>query len=52
MKRYISKGNWFDKGTEAELIADCVVHGLFRGIKDGKEDEELCPFEEFEIINE
>jgi hypothetical protein len=51
--RYISKGEWFDKGTEVTLIDDYrkdnLNSGLFYGIKYGKRDEEICSFEEFEI---
>ena len=56
MKKYISKGDWFDKGTTAELMIDFsdtksnFSWGLFLGIKDGKPDEETCNFDEFEII--
>ncbi len=61
MKKYISKGEWFDKGTEAKLIcqylfkegdkknSDCNV-GIFEGIRNGKVDEEGCDFDEFDII--
>jgi hypothetical protein len=51
-KKYISNGEWFDKGTEAELLFlthDDGTVGLFRGIKDGHIDEEQCFLEEFEI---
>ena len=53
--KYISKGEWFDKGTEAELLIDFGLNwnptcGLFSGIKDGHEDEETCTFDEFEVI--
>lgn len=69
MKKYISDGTWFKKGTEAKLLFDdmegCVV-GLFEGIRIaqnecelkrhalGEEylDEEMCGFDEFEIIEE
>ncbi len=50
-KKYISKGEWFDKGTEAELLVPIDDDaGLFRGIKDGRIDEEQCMLDEFEII--
>jgi hypothetical protein len=58
MKKYISKKDeWFDEGTEAQLIDDYMGSimdgaGLFRGIKDGKLDEEICLFEEFDIIDD
>lgn len=45
-------GGWFDPGTVAELLADCSCpdfgQGIFLGLRNGEEDEELCPFEEFE----
>lgn len=53
--KYISRGDWFDKGTEAKLLIDLrpkMDVGVFEGIKDGKEDEETCPFDEFDIIEE
>ena len=56
--KYISDGTWFDKGTEAILIDDYSLEnpkytfGLFFGVKDGKPDEEVCQFEEFEIQEE
>jgi len=52
---------WFDAGTTVELIDDYRDSkpgkpfgkcGLFRGYKDGKLDEEICPFDEFEIVEE
>ena len=65
MKKFISKGEWFDKGTEAKLICqygwkygtspdgkwegECEV-GIFEGIKNGELDEEGCTFDEFDII--
>jgi len=55
MKRYISNGDWFDKGSEVyptypitEEMSNCI----FRGIKDGEEDEEFCPIEEFTIVED
>ena len=54
MRKFIAKPNtWFDEGTEATLLfqyhPDCEA-GLFLGIRNGKEDEEGCGFEEFNII--
>jgi hypothetical protein len=60
---YRAKPNtWFDEGTLVSLIDDysdtqaiCGKHnkacgwGLFEGIKDGKLDEEVCSFCEFEL---
>ena len=43
---------WFDSGTEVELLVDCRPQGnfgLFRGQRNGKLDEETCPFDEFEV---
>jgi hypothetical protein len=65
MTKYISKGEWFDKGTEAKLLFQYIWRrgtnngkdegtddvGLFEGIKDGKLDEEGCGFDEFDIID-
>ena len=55
MPRYISKGEWFDKGTEAELIDDyrgwnSLEAGLFEGVREGKPDQEVCNFDEFDIL--
>ena len=51
--KYISKGEWFDKGTEAKLISKYRSGwGLFEGIRDGKEDEEICTFDEFDMVEE
>ena len=53
--KYISDGTWFDKETEVTLIdaltlyADGDESGLFRGIKDGELDEEICLLSEFTI---
>lgn len=58
MVKYISKGEWFDKGTEAILIDDYGYNaqfnnrvGLFEGIRNGKLDEEVCEVKEFEMWN-
>jgi hypothetical protein len=52
-KKYISKGEWFEKGTEAKLLVPIEDDaGLFRGIKDGSIDEEQCMLDEFEIIED
>ncbi len=57
--KYISDGTWFDEGTECELLIDCedgdapeMHSGLFKGLHNGDVDEELCLFDEFEIIPE
>ena len=52
MKKYIAKSDtWFDEGTEAKLLGELINEvGLFRGIHNGEEDEELCPLEEFNVI--
>ena len=50
---YISDGTWFDKGTEATLLfkvtefEDGDISGLFKGLRKGEWDEELCLFSEF-----
>jgi len=53
---FIAKENtWFDAGTCAELIDDYGIgygYGLFRGLKDGKIDEEACRFDEFDVREE
>jgi hypothetical protein len=55
-KRFISKGEWFDKGTEAKLISDSASEAypfaIFEGIRNGKVDEETCTFDEFEILED
>lgn len=64
--RYISKGIWFDKGTEAKLKFWCDEDhtiALFKGyrtcINPGAEaeplgktylDEEICNIDEFEVV--
>lgn len=57
MKKYISDGTWFDKGTEAKIIGEPygdehMVSGLFEGIRNGDIDQEVCLLEEFEIIED
>ncbi len=57
---YKAKPNtWFDENSEAELIEDYRADklnplncGLFCGYRNGKLDEEICLFEEFEIVKE
>ena len=56
-KKYISKGEWFDIGTEASLIDSYDVDeftpinntGLFQGYREGRLDQEVCGFDEFDI---
>ena len=46
-------GEWFDEGTFVELIDDYrpdMDAGLFRGYRNGRIDEEVCPFDEFDEI--
>jgi hypothetical protein len=58
MKRvkYISRHDeWFDEGTEVKLIDDYRGHrglnsGLFEGLRDGRLDQEVCCFDEFDVI--
>ena len=49
---YTAKVNtWFDSGTEVKLIDDYRPEtnaGLFLGLRKGHQDEEVCPFDEFE----
>ncbi len=55
-ERYVSKGEWFDAGTSAELVEDCSVAqcptpmGIFRGLRNGVTDEELCTYDEFIVV--
>lgn len=50
--KYISKGEWFDEGTEVKLIDDYRPEGwdsgLFEGFRNGVLDQEVCTFDEFE----
>ena len=61
--KFVSKGEWFDKGTEAKLLVQYLFNdgpdknstvnvGIFEGIRHGKPDEESCHFDEFEITEE
>ena len=52
--RYFAKPDtWFDAGTEVFLVADCDQGGwLMSGMHEGKEDEELCDPDEFEVVKE
>lgn len=57
MKFIAKKDTWFDEGTSAKLLTDCSGgtfkgHGVFEGFRNGKKDEELCDFDEFEIVEE
>jgi hypothetical protein len=53
--RFISDGTWFDEGTEAKLLCktsefmDGIWGGLFKGIRNGFIDEEMCASDEFKI---
>ena len=50
MKRYFAKpGTWFDEGTEVTVLVDCGDFGLFAGVREGKPDEETCPWAEFAV---
>jgi len=60
--KYVSRANeWFDEGTEVKLIDDYrnndamfynreLNSGLFEGLKDNVFDQEVCCFDEFDII--
>ena len=51
--KYISKGEWFDKGTEVKPLGKLGNGmGMFLGKRNGKLDEEWCRLDEFEIIEE
>ena len=60
MRRFISDGTWFEKGTEVKLIDDYgedkivswPCRGLFEGIHEDQLDQEICSFREFEIIGD
>ena len=55
MSIYISKPDeWFDSHTVVYLIDDYrpdINAGLFSGKRNGEEDEEICPFDEFVFIS-
>lgn len=52
----VKPNTWFDEGTIAELLDDyrpaLENSGLFCGYVNGKLKEEICGFDEFEIIEE
>lgn len=62
--KYTAKPNtWFDEGTEAVPLTEIwktserfngpiIGSALFLGIRDGKEDEEVCSLSEFFITEE
>lgn len=61
-KIFIAKPNtWFDEGTEAKLLQHiqdpcdgdfkCPGFGLFKGFVEGELDEEICNYDEFEIVD-
>lgn len=64
MVSYIAKPDgWFDTGTEVKLIDDyrnndsmfyhkSLNAGLFEGFRNGLLDQEVCDFDEFEVIEE
>ena len=61
MIKYVAKpDNWFDAGTEVKLIDDYsnppgnVLEGagLFEGFRNGSMDQEICLFEEFEVVDD
>lgn len=58
MMKYISRGEWFDLGTEARLLDDYRVGtpswncGLFEGYRNGHPDEEICGFDEFDLVED
>lgn len=68
MKRYSAKsGGWFKPGTEVTLVQDCeTAGGIFvgtricenpdseggRAVGEAYEDEELCPWDEFDVTME
>ena len=54
MSIYISKpGEWFDAYSAVQLIDDyrpAINAGLFFGKHNGQDDEEVCSFDEFIIV--
>jgi hypothetical protein len=51
--RYVAReGSWFDAGTEALLICEVVPgqSALFRGVRHGRPDDEVCGLDEFEKL--
>ena len=48
---YAKEDTWFDEGIECTLVADCGEAGaIMCGLRNGKLDEELCPWDEFWIF--
>lgn len=53
MKLIAKSDTWFDKGTEVELLQEITsLSGLFLGTRNGKPDEEVCRYDEFEEIED
>lgn len=62
--RFIAKPDeWFDAGTEVRLIDDyrdsdemiynrSLNAGLFEGFRNGLLDQEVCCFDEFDIVGD
>ena len=60
--KFLSDGTWFDKGTEVEILQEhCTVFDaagiptlqvLARGLRHGREDEEVCDIDEFYIVGD
>ena len=60
--KFISDGTWFDLNTEATIIGalsptwdeedNLVGLALFKGIRQGKPDEEVCSLSEFDVWKE
>ncbi len=57
MSRYVSKGEWFDEGTEATLLPGTLYthgggefFGLFEGLRNGEADQEVCCLDEFDVL--
>ena len=56
LKLICKPDEWYDEGTEVECLSafteeSWLGDGLFRGLKDGKIDEEMCGFDEFEVVS-
>jgi hypothetical protein len=61
--KFISDGTWFDKGTEVKILDEhCTVfyndgriptlQVLARGLRNGREDEEVCTMNEFYVVGD
>lgn len=51
--KFINRKNiWFNKNTQCKLLTNCgELGGIFKGQYLSRIDEELCPWEDFDIYN-